>query len=127
MEDAPKDYELESGKKISSLDDLPEVAKIAQRQRFLNRWYRPVAMAPFVLAVVLGVGVFPKSSRNPILLAYTFASLLWAVLVAGYAFYLLFTFRCPYCSSTYGLGDKCRSCGLPRHSPPPQAMFEELS
>jgi hypothetical protein len=127
MGDDTKSYELDSGKTISSLDDVPEIAKIAKRQLFLNQWYRPVALAPFLLAVILGVGIFRDHSRNPILLAYTFASLLWAILIAGYAFYLLFSFRCPNCSARYGLGENCRSCGLPRHEQSPQAMFEELS
>ena len=127
MGDGAKSYELDSGQTISSLDDVPEIAKIAKRQLFLNRWYRPVAMAPFLLAVILGVGIFRDHSRNPILLAYTFASLMWAIFVAGYAFYLLSSFSCPCCSSRYGLGENCRSCGLPRHNQPPQSMFQELS
>jgi len=126
MGNEAKNYQLDSGMTISSLDDLPEIARVAKRQLFLNQWYRPVALAPFLLAVILGVGIFPNDSRNPILLGYTFATLLWAVLVAGYAFYLQFSFRCPYCSSIYGLGEKCRSCGLPRNYQPSQAMFEEL-
>src|SRR5690349_18612260 len=116
MANDAKSYELDSGKRVSSLDDVPDIAKIANRQLFLNRWYRPVALAPFLVAVILGVGVFRDHSRNPILLAYTFATLLWAMLVAGYAFYLLVSFRCPYCSSRYGLGENCRDCGLPRHN-----------
>jgi len=86
-----------------------------------------VSTAPFLLAVILGVGILRDSSRNQILLIYTVASLLWAMFVAGYAFYLLFSLRCPYCSSRYGLGDACRSCGLPRHSHQARGMFEELS
>jgi hypothetical protein len=126
MGNEPKVFELESGRKITSLDDLPEAAKLAERQRFLNRWYRPVALAPFVLAVILGVIVFPNS-RSPLLLIYTFASLIWATFVAGYAFYLLTSLHCPYCSSRFGLGDQCRACGLPRHHPQPNTMFDSSS
>jgi hypothetical protein len=35
MGDDTKTYELDSGKTISSLDDVPEIAKIAKRQLFL--------------------------------------------------------------------------------------------
>ena len=45
MGDEAKSYELDSGKTISSLDDVPEIAKIAKRQLFLNKWYRPIALA----------------------------------------------------------------------------------
>ncbi len=126
MGDNTKSYELDSGKTITSLDDIPELAKIAKRQLFLNRWYQAVAVAPFLVAMTLCLWIFPDSN-NPILLALIVVSLLWAVFVAGYAFYLLISLRCPYCSSRFGLSEKCGACGLPRHIQPPRTMFEELS
>jgi hypothetical protein len=125
MEDIPADFTTAEGKSIKSLDDLPEVAKLAERQRFLNKWYRPVALAPFVISIILGVGVFPNST-SPVLLGLVFASLFWAIFVAGYAFYLLVNFRCPACDSRFGLGDECKACALPRHADETSNLFTSL-
>ena len=112
-----------NGQEIRSLDDVPSAARVAGRQRFLNRWYKPVAMAPFGVCVFAAVKFFPDS-RSWFLVALIEATLIWAIGVAAYAFYLLFWFKCPRCHSRFGLGERCRACELPRHAP--SDMFKSL-
>ncbi len=109
---------------IRSLDDTPSAARIAARQRFLNRWYKPLAIAPFAICLFLSLKFFPDS-RSWFFVALIEATLVWAFGVAAYAFYLLFWFQCPRCQSRYGIGGQCRSCDLPRHTP--SEMFKSLN
>lgn len=102
---------------LSSLDDDPAASQLAARQEFLRKWYRLVALAPFAMLIFINLKFLPQSN-NPILVGFVFISLLWAVGVAGYAFYLLFFLKCPNCARRFGGGDKCRSCGLPKHRDP---------
>lgn len=120
-----KEYELDSGQKIGSLDDLPDLAKLAKRQLFLNKWYKPLAMAPFAVFIILDQVFFPKS-RGPFLLAMMIPIGIWVMSIVGYAFFLLFSLRCPYCNSVYGLGNRCKACGLPRHADPTSAQLSDL-
>jgi hypothetical protein len=101
--------------KISCLDDVPDAARRGQRQQFLNKWYRPAALAPFVIVLIIDFN-FVRNPNNWIIVSFGLASLFWAVAIAGYAFYLLVSLRCPKCNGRFGLGNNCRSCGLPRHS-----------
>jgi hypothetical protein len=103
-------------RKLKSLDHDPEIAQTAKRQLFLNKWYRPTALAPFVIVIVISFKFFPDSNP-PIIVALGFVSALWAFGVAAYAFRLLWRFDCPNCGERFGLGEKCRSCRLPRHAP----------
>ena len=100
---------------LQSLDDAPDVARRAARQIFLNRWYKPLALAPFLVILVLDTFFFPQS-RNKWLLAVIFITLAWGGAVPAYAFFLLVVLRCPRCGKRYGLGDKCKHCELPRHA-----------
>ena len=99
---------------ITSLDDLPDVARVARRQRFLNRWYKLVALAPFVVVLILSLKIFPKANEQ-VFFWPMLAALLWAMGVVAYSFYLLFWFKCPRCHERFGLGEACRNCGLARH------------
>jgi hypothetical protein len=99
---------------VRSLEDVPGIARMAARQDFLQRWYKPVAMAPFMVALFILFKLFPKStSRIPTY--FVIASLVWAGAVIGYSFFLMFALRCPVCGWRFGSRDKCSSCGLPRH------------
>lgn len=99
---------------IRSLEDVPGVARMAARQEFLLQWYKPVAIAPFMVVLFIVLRLFPKStSRIPIY--FVFASLVWTGAVIGYSFFLMFALRCPVCGWRFGSRDKCSSCGLPRH------------
>jgi hypothetical protein len=84
-----------------SVDDFPDFARLASRQQFLNKWYKPVALAPFAVVLFIIFRFFPESNSR-ILLAGVFASLIWAMFVAGYAFYLIFGLKCPVCAARYG-------------------------
>jgi hypothetical protein len=99
----------------TSADDFPNVARLLARQLFLQKWYKPVALAPFALMLFITLKFFPNA--NGVLFdILIFATLGWAIAVAGYAFYLMFGVKCPACDSRFGIGQSCRSCGLPRHS-----------
>jgi hypothetical protein len=99
---------------ISCLDEVPSLARIAARQQFLTRWYKAVALAPFVVVLFVVLTFFPKStSRIPIL--FVFASLAWATAIVGYSFFLMFAVKCPACRWRFGMSDRCMNCGLPRH------------
>jgi hypothetical protein len=99
---------------ITCLDDFPAVARLAERQQFLIKWYYGVGIAPFFLVVVIGLRFF-HDSVSRIFDALVFISLAWAMAVAGYTFYLLFWLKCPRCNWRFGSGEKCNTCKLPRH------------
>lgn len=99
---------------IKCVDDVPEAARLGAKQQFFNKWYRPVALAPFVLMLIVVFRFFPNANGWPWVILGT-ATLLWAGGVAGYAFYLIIAFKCPSCHERFGLGERCKSCDLPRH------------
>jgi hypothetical protein len=100
---------------ITSLEDVPSAARIAHRQRFLQKWYRVLALAPFGVVVYITLRFFGDKAATPLLMAPIYASLIWAVGVAIYTLYLtFFSFRCPVCGWRFGSGEKCSTCGLPR-------------
>jgi len=99
---------------ITCLEESPTVSHIAARQEFLNRWYRPVAMVPFIVVVVVATAFFPNSHRS-IQFGLGSIAMLWAGAVIGYAIFLRFAVKCPVCGWRFGVRDKCSSCGLPRH------------
>lgn len=96
------------------LDDVPSLARLAARQQFFGRWYKAVALAPFVVVLFAVLTFFPKSTSQ-IPSIFVFASLVWAISVAGYSFFLMFAVRCPACGWKFGMSDQCMNCGLPRH------------
>jgi hypothetical protein len=99
---------------ITCVDDVPALARVAARQRFLMRSYQAVGLAPFAVALVIVFGFFPNSN-NPILDVLVGASLIWTLAVVTYTVYLSFAVRCPVCKNRFGIADNCRSCNLPRH------------
>ena len=103
----------------TSLDDFPIAARLATRQQLLVKWYRGLALAPFVAVLFVVLKFFPDStSVIPVLLVE--ATLVWAIVIAGYSFYAtFFGARCGRCGNRYGSGDNCKSCGLPRHASSP--------
>src|SRR4029077_869197 len=104
---------------ITCLDDVPSAARLAARQQFLSKWYRPVGIAPFAVLLFITLVIFGDSDSDSLLgrtlMNLTFGSLLWTLFVVGYTFYLQFFFRCPRCRWRYGMGEQCNTCGLPRH------------
>lgn len=99
---------------ISCLDDVPSAARLAARQQLLAKWYHAIALAPFVAVLFIDTEFFGYSD-NRLWLVLVGATLVWALAVAVYTFYLIFFLKCPRCSWRFGLGSKCRSCNLPRH------------
>jgi hypothetical protein len=104
----------EIAKEVACVDDVPSVARMAARQQFFAKWYRLLALVPFAAILFIAFEFFPNpNSWTQVVLV--FVAIIWGGSVAGYAFYLMFAVRCPECRSRFGLGEKCRSCGLPRH------------
>jgi hypothetical protein len=99
---------------VTCLDESPSVSRIAARQDFLNRRFRLVAVAPFIVVLVVVTTFFPNSHQS-IQFGLASVAMLWALAVIGYAIYLRFAVRCPVCGWRFGVKDKCGSCGLPRH------------
>jgi hypothetical protein len=96
---------------ITCIDDAPQVAGLAARQELLTKWYRILALGPFGVIIFVAY----KFANDWLQVSLVFAALIWALAVTGYAFYLFLAVRCPACKSRFGVGGKCRSCGLPRH------------
>ena len=90
------------------------MSRKAARQEFLNRWYRAVAMGPFVVALIV-VRVLFSNSHPSIQFVLLSVAMVWAGAVIGYAIFLRFAVRCPVCGGRFGGREKCSSCGLPRH------------
>ncbi len=100
------------------LEDVPSMSKLARQQLFLTKWYRPVALAPFVVLIGIYFKFFPNASSS-IFVILILITLAWVLTVIAYSFYLLFfAVRCPICRTRFGLAGKCRSCGLPRYREP---------
>ncbi len=104
---------LADSEKYKTLDD--------KRRALLRNWYA-LATVPFFLAIVIGVGVFPRIVPDTAFWAgvaetIIFGSLGWSFIVTFYALFVYgrwFLIRCPRCGWRFGLGDRCGSCDLPR-------------
>ena len=84
---------------VTSLDDFPIAARLVTRQQFLVKWYRGLALAPFVVVLFVVLKFFPDStSVIPVVLVE--ATLVWAIAIAGYSFYsTFFGVRCGRCGN----------------------------
>lgn len=100
---------------IHSLDEVPSAEKLVARQQFLSKWWHSIAIAPFACDIFLTLGFFANST-NRLFVILLEITLVWAMAVAAYAFYLLVSVKCPRCGQRFGSGDSCRSCGLPKHA-----------
>ena len=107
---------------VACLEEWGRYARIATKDRFWKRYYRVLALAPFAVIIFGVLRFFPEStSKVPIYIVGV--SLVWAMVVAFYAFSLRLRadfIRCPRCGSRFGLGACCNSCGLPRSSATPK-------
>ena len=93
---------------VRSLDDVPHTAQQAKRQEFLRTWYRAIALVPFAVVVFISLKFFPDSDSK-LIVASALVSLIWAIGVAAYSFYLtFFGLKCPVCGWRFGVGDKCK-------------------
>jgi hypothetical protein len=100
---------------IKNLDQFPQLALRSKRQQWVSQNYKLIGLLPFGIVLFIVLKFF-SSSTNKAWDWLVEATLLWAILVAGYGFYSLFWgVRCPACGCGFGVGQECRSCGLPRH------------
>jgi hypothetical protein len=114
---------VESPEKVSSLDDVPRLARLSLWQKRISQNYQLIALAPFTVLIFVTLTFFAQSTSRiwDFLIGLT---LIWAIIVAGYAFYSLFWgVGCPVCANGFGVREACRSCGLPRHRSAP-SMFD---
>ena len=102
------------------LDDFPQSAGVGKRQQFINRWSQPLAIAPFAVILFIDFAFF-GGNDNRWVVGIVFVSLMWAISIVSYSFYLRFFggIKCPLCDSRFGSGNKCRSCGMQRHQKVP--------
>jgi hypothetical protein len=122
----PNEYNTAPAKgreEVSSLDDMPQLARLSLWQKGISQYYQLFALAPFTLLIFIVLTFFAQSTNRIWDFLIGFA-LTWAIIVAGYAFYSLFWgVRCPACTNGFGAREACRSCGLPRHRSAP-SMFD---
>ena len=100
---------------VACLDDVFALGRLAARQRFFMTWYKALVLAPFFLVGLISGAVF-HNSDSPVLDVIFYAAFAWTFGVIVYTVYLWLALRCPVCKNRFGIADKCRSCGLPRHS-----------
>lgn len=109
-------------KELTCLSDEASYKRLDDKRRFLLKYYRALALGPFLLAVVLVLGVFPRILPDTAFWASVGEALVSGalgfsglVIVYGLTiFFRWFLIRCPRCGWRFGLGENCGSCGLPR-------------
>jgi len=115
-----------SEEELKSVDDDPTASRLAARQELILKWFKPTAMLPFILVLLIDFGLF-KGSDNWILTTLGLASVAWAGGVNIYSLYIRINFLCPRCHKRFGSGATCLSCSLPRHTAPIDSqMFESV-
>lgn len=103
----------DSDERVYSLNDYPAYQKLDQRRRVVRRYMYFIALAPFVIGLVLGRNTLGNS------LVFIVLSMGWAMCAAAYGIYINFRFlgfKCPQCSQSFGRGEECFSCGFPRNA-----------
>ena len=107
---------------LSCLADSEKYKTLDDRRRFLLRYWYSLAAVPFFLAIVIGLGAFPRLVPDTAFWAgvaetLIFGSLGWSFIVIFYALSVYVRWlliRCSRCGWRFGLGDRCGSCDLPR-------------
>lgn len=126
---APNGTPIDDGKELTCLADETNYKRLDDKRRFLLKYYRPLALGPFFLMLVLVLGVFPRILPDTAFWAgvgeaLVFGALGFSGLVIAYAlsiFLRWFLVRCPRCG--WGFGENCGSCGLPRRSNPSESGY----
>ena len=102
---------------LTCLADVPEIARRSLWQQRIAQNYGAIAITPFVLLLCIDFKFF-GDSINPIWAYLGELTLIWAMGIAVYTFYVSFWgVKCPKCGHGFGIKDACRSCGLPRYEP----------
>lgn len=114
------------GEKLEYLDDDPRYAQLTERVRFINRYWRAMAMGPFLVIVILAALLYRESiGRLPDVLLIMAAA--WIMFLAIYCLSQIardLFYRCPRCHWRFGLGKVCGSCSLPRNRPEPSSASD---
>jgi hypothetical protein len=118
----PNAVSLDDAKGLACLADSANYKRLDDRRRFFLKYWHALAVVPFFLAIVIGLGILPRIVPDTAFwagVAYTliFGSLGWSLIVILYAlsvFVRWFLVRCPRCGWRFGLGERCGSCELPR-------------
>ena len=107
---------------LSCLADSDNYRRLDDRRRFFVQNQYSLAVAPFFLAIVFGLGILPRIVPDTAFWAgvaetLIVGSLVWAGIVIFHALFVYlrwFLYRCPRCGWRFGPGDRCGSCDLPR-------------
>lgn len=107
---------------VSCLADSENYKRLDDRRRFFVQYQYSLALVPFALALLIGLGVLPRIVPDTAFSAgvaetLVIGSLVWAgiVIILGLSVYLRwFLYRCPRCGWRFGPGSRCGSCDLPR-------------
>jgi hypothetical protein len=103
---------------LSGLDEWPTYSGLVRRKMFMQKYYRPLALVPFGIVLFTG-GRFFGDSTSRFAIVPVYLSLIWALLVLVYTFWLVIrvrAIRCPRCGDRFGSEDECIPCGFPRHA-----------
>jgi hypothetical protein len=118
----PNTVPLDDAKGLTCLADSANYNGLDGRRRFLLKYGHALALGPFILTLIIDLGALPRIVPDTAFwagVAYTLVvgSLGWSLIVCVYALSIYarwFLVRCPRCGWRFGLGERCRSCNLPR-------------
>jgi hypothetical protein len=122
VSDPPNAVPADDAKGLTCLADWADYKRLDGRRSFLLKYSHALALAPFVLALVICLGVLPRIAPDSafwegVAEIIIVISLGWALIFIVYAlsvFTRCLSIRCPRCGWRFGLGDRCSSCDLPR-------------
>ena len=103
---------------LRCLDDWDTYSRLVKRKVFMQKYYRPLALVPFGIVLLISVRFFGDST-SAFAIVPVYLSLIWTFLVLVYTFWLLIrvrAIRCPRCGGRFGSEDECIPCGFPRHA-----------
>ena len=103
---------------LRCLDDWQTYSRLVKRKVFMQKYYRPLALVPFGIGLLISVRFFGDSTPA-FAIVPVYLWLIWTFLVLVYTFWLLIrvrAIRCPRCGGRFGSEDECIPCGFPRHA-----------
>jgi hypothetical protein len=119
----PNAATLDDIKSLTCLADSANYRILDGRRRFLLKYGDSLALVPFFLSIVFGLGVLPRIVPDTAFWAgvaevLVIGAFVWAGIVIVYALFVYFRWflvRCPRCGWRFGPSDRCGSCDLPRN------------
>ncbi|HUX28787.1 MAG TPA: hypothetical protein VMV39_08360 [Terracidiphilus sp.] len=100
-----------STERVYCLEDYEDYVQLVEKSRFGRKYMYPIALGPFALGLILA----RRALENSII--FIVVTVGWAMCVAVYflvTYSRKFAFKCPQCSSVFGRGTECNTCGFPR-------------